>query len=211
MLQAFIEGNLGAFYRATAEAVDAGAEKALARASGGIRSTIARQVQEAGFSGGGRTLAKSVRSRVTGKGIDAEAIVYSKSAYQDRRGGGVDLINVFAQGAVINAAGGRWLVIPTEYAPLTSGRGRGQRMSLRELIDRGTKVSIIPARGGKKVALASLYGRRVVTHILIKQVSLRKRLDIESVVDRWLPRLPELFAEEVEKAAQASPLVTRYE
>ena len=37
-----------------------------------------------------------------------------------RPGGMVDLVQLFGQGAIIRAAGGGWLAIPTENAPLKS-------------------------------------------------------------------------------------------
>ena len=95
MISAFVEGELGHLLNAQAKAVETGARKAMKIVAGGIRRKIQRQVAQAGFAGGGRTLAKAVRSRTTGRGTDIEAEVTSKATYAAgtrRPGGLVDLV-----------------------------------------------------------------------------------------------------------------------
>ena len=212
-VQAFVEGNLGAFLRAQAAAVDKGGGRAMRRITGGLRGQIRRNVARAGFVGGGRALAATVRSRVTGDGVDVEGIVYSKATYKQsgrRPGGTVDLVQLFAQGATIRSARGGWLAIPTDDAPLKSGRGRGVRMTPAEMIASGVKARFIPAGGNRMLVVVHQGGRDVVTHVLVRQVTLRKRIDIQSAVDRWVDRLPEIMATEINKAADASAVLTRY-
>ena len=109
MIQAFIEGELGHFLNAQSKAVGVGGRKAMRIVIGAIRKKIAANVRRAGFRGGGAALAKTVRSRVAGKGADVEGIVYSKATYARstrRPGGPIDLVQLFAQGATIRAASG---------------------------------------------------------------------------------------------------------
>jgi hypothetical protein len=214
LVQAFVEGNLGAFLRAQAAAVEKGGGRALRRVTGGIRGQIRRDIGRASFAGGGKGLARAVRSRVRGKGADVEGIVYSKATYKAsarRPGGPVDLVQLFGQGATIRAASGGWLAIPTENAWVKSGRGpRGQRMTPAEMIAAGAKLAFLPAGGGRMVAVIRHLGASFVTHVLVRQVSLRKRYDLQSAVDRWVGRMPEIMTDEINRAAEGSRVLERY-
>ena len=50
----------------------------------------------------------------------------------------------------------------------------------------------------------------MVTHVLVRQVSLRQRYDIQSVVDRYAAQFPEIVAREINAAAYASAVLRRY-
>jgi hypothetical protein len=211
LIQAFIEGELGHFLNAQAKAVDIGGRKAMRLTAGAIRKRIAGNVRRA-FPNS--TLARLVRSRITGKGADLEATVFSRAAYKRssfRPSGPVDLVQLFAQGATIRSARGGYLAIPTENAPLKSARGpRGQRMNPSEMIAAGQKLAFLPAGAGRLVAVLKRGGTTVVTHVLLRQVSLRQRYDIQSVVDRYAARFPEIVAREINTAAEASDVLRRY-
>jgi hypothetical protein len=213
LIQAFVEGELGHFLNAQAKAVDVGGRKAMRITAGAIRRKVAGNVRRA--FGGRTTLAKLVRSRITGRGADLEATVYSRAAYgqgAQRPGGSVDLVQLFGQGVTIRSARGGYLAIPTDAAPLKSARGpRGQRMSPREMIEAGHKLAFLPAGAGRLVAVLKRKGSRpVVTHVLVRQVSLRQRYDIQSVVDRYVQQFPEIVAREINAAAEGSAVLRRY-
>lgn len=213
-VQAFIEGNLGELLRAEAKALEKGCDRALRRASGGIRGQIRRNIARAGFAGGGKQLARTVRvSSIRGEGVERNLVVYSKAVYPVapmRPGGAIDLVQLFAQGATIRAAGGGWLAIPTDYAPVAGGRGVRRRMSPKEMIAAGVKLAFLPAGPGRLVAVRRERGRSIVTHVLVRQVSLRKRYDIQGAVDRWVARLPEIFAREINREVEKSAVLNRY-
>ena len=214
LIQAFVEGELGHFLNAQSKAVDVGGRKAMRIVTGAIRKKIAANVRRAGFRGGGTALAKTVRSRVAGRAADVEGIVYSKATYARstrRPGGAIDLVQLFAQGVTIRAASGEWLAIPTDNAPLKSARGpRGQRMSPKEMIEAGQKLAFLPAGGGRMVAVLRRGGQSIVTHVLLRQVTLAKRYDIDSVVNRYVAQFPEILAREINAAAEASGVLSRY-
>ena len=216
LVRAFVDGELGHFLNAQAKAVDVGGRKAMRLTAGAIRKKIAGNVRRAFPGGGGTTLAKLVRSRISGKGADIEGTVFSRAAYGRsslRPGGPVDLVQLYAQGATIKSARGGYLAIPTENAPLRSARGpRGQRMTPRQMIEAGQKLAFLPAGGGRLVAVLKSRdgGRPVVTHVLVRQVSLRQRYDIQSVVDRYAAQFPEIVAREINAAADASAVLRRY-
>ena len=66
----------------------------------------------------------------------------------------------------------------------------------------GWKISILPARGGNMVVLATLpSGAKVVTHVLVRQVSLRKRYDLDGGIALWQGRLPAILAESIDAEA----------
>jgi hypothetical protein len=50
----------------------------------------------------------------------------------------------------------------------------------------------------------------VVTHVLVRQVGLRKRYDIAGTVARYSGQFPEILAREINAAAEASDVLTRY-
>jgi hypothetical protein len=214
ILEAVLEGDLEALLKAQGAVVDEGAKKALRRAAGGIAAGVRRRIKSAGFAGGGGKLAKAVRTKTVGKGADTEGLVVSKAIKRTgplRPGGDVDLVQLFAQGTTIRAAGGGWLAIPTEYAPIAPGRGVRRRMTPKELMATGVKLAFLPAKGGKLVAVKREQGRNVVTHVLVRQVSLRPRYEFQGAIGPWVERFPALLAEEMEKAAAKRPVLARYE
>ena len=68
MIQALVEGELGHFLNAQGKAVDIGGGKAMRIITGAIRKKIAGNIRRAGFCDSGIGLARTVRSRVAGKG-----------------------------------------------------------------------------------------------------------------------------------------------
>ena len=214
IVAAFIQGELGHLLNAQAKAVDRGARKAMKIVAGGIRRNIQRQVTQAGFARGGRTLAKAVRSRTRGRSVDIEAEVTSKATYAAgtrRPGGLVDLVQLFGQGTVIGAANGGWLAIPTKDAPLKSARGPvGQAMTPADMDAAGLKPAAIPARGGRMVIVIRQGRQTIVTHILVRQVSLRQRYDLQATIDRSAGQFPEILVREINAAADASAVLQRY-
>jgi hypothetical protein len=110
----------------------------------------------------------------------------------DNRAG--EILEAHAQGAVINAQTGRWLAIPTKAAPRT---GRGRRLSPREAEEAGIRLRFRPVQGGKAGGLLIAVNRRppVVLYVLVRQVTLRKRLDIDGVINRAAFDLPGIIIE----------------
>lgn len=178
-----------------------GAERAV---TGGVRSTtfglrreLCRQIKRAFRSAsvalsGGR-IEKTVGARVTparGFSLEPEGLVYSRALYR-RPSGQIDLLEVFDRGAEIKAAGGRWLAIPTEHAPLRSGRGGQRRASPKES---GLKLQFLPTRDPRVARLvvrdeARRPGQPAVIYWLVREVRLAKRLDIAAAERKWRARL----------------------
>ena len=68
----------------------------------------------------------------------------------------------------------------------------------------------MPAGGGRMVAVLRRGGQSIVTHILLRQVTLAKRYDIDSVVNRYVAQFPEILTREINAAAEASGVLSRY-
>ena len=116
------------------------------------------------------------------------------------------IISAFSSGDTVikPVNGGRWLWIPTENVPRTRGGARMREMDLGRLVK---KWFFLPARNGNMVvcAQAAITPRRkhrkgfaratkadvkggnaklVVMYVLVKQVTLRQRLDLNAIVTR---------------------------
>ena len=156
----------------------------------------------------GQRLANTWRAELYPKGrksIKAAGFVFTKAP---------TIIRAFDQGAVIKSKHGFWLAIPT---PAAGTGARGKRMTpglweqmhgsrLRFIYRRGAPSLLVAenmrARTGKRggfakgSASALRSGRgmtSVVMFILVPQVSLRKRLDVNAAAERWASALPELI------------------
>ena len=178
MIQAFVEGELGHFLNAQSKAVGVGGGKAMRIITGAIRKKIAANIRRAGFAGGGKGLARAVRSRVAGKGANVEGMVYSKAIYSTGRmrpGGPVDLVQLFAQGATIRAASGELVGDPDRVC---AGRRRPRRQAAGhepggDVRRMGIKLAFLPAgRRPRRGGAAATAGADVVTHVLVRQVIL---------------------------------------
>lgn len=143
------------------------------------------QITSAGL---GARLARTIRSEIYPKAensLNAAALVWSKAPV---------IIGAHDTGPLIRSQGGLWLAIPTEAA----GKGRGgKRPTPREWEARtGLKLRFIPRRLGPSLLIAEArlnkHGRAVVSRsktgrglatvpifLMVRQVRLRKRLDLE--------------------------------
>jgi hypothetical protein len=174
-------------------------------AADGLKADLRRQVTEAGM---GQRLANTWRAELYPKGrksIKAAGFVFTRAP---------TIIRAFDQGAMIKSKHGFWLAIPS---PAAGTGARGKRMTpglweqmhgarLRFIYRRGAPSLLVAenmrARAGKRggfakgSASALRSGRgmtTVVMFILVPQVSLRKRLDVNAAAERWASALPELI------------------
>ena len=139
----------------------------------------------------------------------AEVFVRGKAPSARRWEG---IIDAFNEGATIRSKRG-WLAIPTKNCPKGS---RGRYLSPDEVAERfGPLSSVAKGRvvllfadviagksGGARRATA---GRRaqgreaklVLMFVLVRETTIRKRLDLDTVVNRWQTRFPAMIAEAV--------------
>lgn len=156
----------------------------------------------------GRRLANTIRRRSypsAGASIDAAALVYSNAP---------DIVSAFDEGALIRSKDGFWLAIPTEAAGrgsrksrLTPGeweRRRGLRLrfvyrpsGIGLLVADEARVSkrgVAQQKRGKRRKDGTLTGAQTVPiFILVPQVRLAKRLDLDGPARNWGARLPAMI------------------
>ncbi|MFV0299330.1 MAG: DUF6441 family protein [Paracoccus sp. (in: a-proteobacteria)] len=177
--------NLARLMEGEVRAGERAVQSAVAAAGNGVKSDWRAQVTGAGL---GQRLARTIRSEQFPKAtpsLNAAAVVWSKAPV---------ILSAHDTGPLIRATNGYWLAIPTPAA----GRGKGGKrpapaefeartgLTLR-FVRRRTGPSLLIAegrlnKGGRAVASRSRTGRgltSVPVFLLVPQVRLRKRLDLE--------------------------------
>ncbi|WP_096700079.1 DUF6441 family protein [Magnetospirillum sp. 15-1] len=204
-LAAAISGDLRKIMAEEVKAAEDAVTAGMRQAADGLKADLRRQVTEAGM---GQRLANTWRAELYPKGrksIKAAGFVFSRAP---------TIIRAFDQGAVIKSKHGFFLAIPT---PAAGTGSRAKRMTpglweqmhgsrLRFIYRRGAPSLLVAenmrARTGKRggfakgSASALRSGRglaTVVMFILVPQVSLKKRLDVDGAAERWASALPELI------------------
>ncbi|MGL4963183.1 MAG: DUF6441 family protein [Inquilinus sp.] len=201
---------VGDLQKAMAEEIDdvrTAATSAAKLGADGAKEDLRAQVRGAGL---GERMAKTWQSKVYPQGrrsAGAAGFIFSKAP---------EIISAFNDGTVIRSGSGTWLAIPTPATP----RGRGGRKMTPLEVERrygqplrfvyrkgrtgllvfdnvrigkaGTARTLRRTRGGAEYT--PLQGRTTaVMFILVPQVRIPKRLDIERVAQTWADRMPGLF------------------
>ena len=176
-------------------------------ATDGLKTELRGQITGAGL---GSRLANTWRGEVYPKGqpsIGAAGYVWSKAP---------GIVRLYAEGAVIRSKQGLFLAIPT---PAAGHFGDGRRkitpgswerihgLRLRFVYRRGSASLLVAdnvrltARGRaaanigrrKGAAFTRLSGRTTVpVFVLVPQVTVRKRLDVDRAAHKWIRTLPQL-------------------
>jgi hypothetical protein len=209
-LEAALEGNLSEMMKAEQLAITTASRRTITNASLEVRNELRAQTEASGLG----KLSKTWKNRNYIE--DLAAVIYPDSPRP---------IQAFINGGVFTSPDGKWLAIPTDAAP-KKGTG-GKKISpstfpeaalgkLRFVYISG-KVSLLvvdnlKARNGKRPgfgkasATALKTGRglaTVIMFILVPRINIRKRIDINAVRARWLNRLPQYLANEINNAAEA--------
>lgn len=202
-LRVAIRGDLERFAAAEAKAGAGAVTTAIRRRTTQLKNAIRRQIASVGL---GERLGKTIRDDVyprRGASLSAKGVVRSSAIYK-RPGGLVDLITVFEEGATINARGGRFLAIPL---------GAGKKESLSKFTSRD--LVFLPIRngraaGGYLVLLRGSNAERATyglsdygkpLFILVPQVSIRKRLSLDPLIERATAGIEDLIVREWERRA----------
>ena len=204
-LEAALTGNLNEYMKQEVAAAEAAVAAGVKEVTNGVKLDLRQQVVSAGL---GQGLANAWQAKFyppSGPSIKAAGFVYSKA--RD------DIIYAFDYGVTIKSNKGFFLAIPTPSAPKRGTDGKRINPSnfpesgygkLRFVYRPGKPsllvVDDVSARTGKRGGFrkasesAIAKGRGVTTvvmFILVPQVSLRKRLDIDAVVGKWQDSLGE--------------------
>jgi hypothetical protein len=211
-LLAALSGDLEQMLADEVRIAERAVTQSIREATDGLKTELRNQITGAGF---GQRLANTWRGEVYPKGqmsIKAAGLVYSRAPV---------IVGAHDQGAAIRSKDGFWLAIPLPAA----GKGtRGKRMTpglweklrgqrLRFIYRRG-KPSLLVAenqrarqgqRGGFSAASqkAKATGRGLVTvpmFLLVPQVTLKKKFDIDSASRRWIGNLSHRIATRFDEA-----------
>jgi hypothetical protein len=205
-LTAALSGDLSKLLAEEVRAAETAVTAGVRQAGQGLKAELRQQVTSAGL---GARLANAWRDRhYPNQKVDAASLVWTKAP---------EIIRAFADGVTIRSRRGRWLAIPTENAPRRGMNGKRispstfpeQRLGRLRLVARPGKVPLLVVdglrastgrRGGFRRASqrALRSGRGLVTvvmFVLVPQVTLRKRLDVEGAARRWHSQLPRLVLE----------------
>lgn len=212
-LTAGLRGDLSQIIRAELRAGESAVFAGVETATQGLKLALRAQVVGAGL---GRRLANTWRARSYPKdrrSLKPGGFVWSKAP---------TIISTFAQGATVRSRHGFYLAIPLPAAgklgdnrkkitPAGWERAHGQR--LRFVYRRG-RPSLLVAdtarlnkRGlavGRKGKRATRRGATIPLFLLLPQVTIRRRLDIEAAANQWAGAIPRLIV-----AAWQTPKVKR--
>lgn len=202
-LRAALVGDLRQVLHAQRVQAEQSVREAVDVCAVGLKQDMRQQVLSAGL---GQRLANTFRSRVyenRGQPFGAAGFVWSKAPH----------VALGQSGAEITAHGGRYLAIPLPAA----GRARGGKRITPQEWERahGIKLRFVPRRGAAPLLVADnarltklgraaanisrrqgtaftrTAGRTTVPiFVLLKRVSLRKRLDLHAAAAAWAARLP---------------------
>jgi hypothetical protein len=211
-LMAALSGELNQMLADEVRIAEQSVTQSIREVTDGLKTELRSQITGAGM---GQRLANTWRGEVYPKGklsIKAAGLVYSRAP---------EVVGAHDRGATIRSKDGFWLAIPLPAA----GKGpRGKRMTpglweklrgqrLRFVYRRG-KPSLLVAenqrarqgqRGGFSVASqkAQANGRGLVTvpmFLLVPQVTLKKKFDIDSASRRWVSTLANRIASRFDEA-----------
>jgi len=168
-------------------------------------------------AGLGERLANTIRQNnypARGESISAASLVFARPNRKRNSASAADVIDAFNRGVLIRSVNGLYLAIPTVAAGRIAGSGRYKRitphrweertgMALRFVYRRGRPSLLVAddARLSKSGFAAQKRGKRrrdgilsgamtIPIFILLPQVRLKKRLDLDRVANAASSRLP---------------------
>ena len=196
--------DLGKALAETEKDIERAVTSGMRDAADGLKQDLREDVVEAGL---GERLSRTWRGKTfpeVGESAEAAAYVWSRAP---------KIVDAFDRGVVIRSARGLFLAIPTAAAGKSGRSAVGSRekitpegwqrrtgLKLRFVYRRGRPSLLVAddarittrglaARNRRKTGQAS-----VIVFILVPQVALKKRLDVESAAKRQAARVPSLIA-----------------
>lgn len=205
-LEAAIRGDLKKMMREETVAAEQAVTRGVVEGTVGLRDEYRDQVERSGLGPKMAKTWKHKRYPPSGYSLGAAGLVYADMP---------QVILAFSSGTVIRSAAGFFLAIPTPAAPKRGLKGERINPSnfpeeslgkLRFVYRKGRPSLLVVdnlrsstgKRGGfRKAPPTALKSGRgittVVMFILLPQVYLKKRLDLDPPAKRWQNKLPELI------------------
>lgn len=204
-VQVTVLGDLEKELLAEVKAAERAVTAAIRLAGAGVKIGWRAQIASAGL---GERLGRTIRDQYypkSGESIEAATLIYSKAPH---------IVGAFEQGVTIRSRDGFWLAIPTPAAGKSAKGGRitpgewerrnGRRLKFIYrrgrpglLVDTGDVLprARVMKRDGASRAARGFKNRSVIVFILVSQVMLRKRLDLEAVAREWHDKLAGLVVQ----------------
>ena len=207
-----VNGSLDALMRGEGRNWEIAVTRSVGSVAGSIKNAWRGQVRAAGL---GNRLAGSIRSEVYPKGTvsaSAAGFVYTNAD---------DILTSHDEGSLITARSGLWLAIPTEAAMKSRRHGRispvewerrsGQKL---RMVFRPGRPALLVAEGRQSMKTGQFrsrsrlrlksgaYASNVATvpiFILVPQVQMPKRLDLQAAAEREAGRLDQLIVTNYER------------
>jgi len=192
-LEAAIEGNLTEFVKAEMTGGAIATTYAMTTASSGFVNEMRQQIKRAGL---GDKMANTMHSKVyppSKPSLGAAATIYSSAARK-----GIFYMGVFEDGAVITVRNCKWLAIPGPGAGIKGGR-RVRPADISNL-----KLVFIQSKKPGLAMLVYKKGREsIVYYWLLKQVTIKKKIDFFNTADIWADKIPDFLISEWERQESA--------
>ena len=189
-------GELEKFRTAELKAGQQAVTTIIRRRTTNMKNDLRRQIRKAKLSD---RLGKTVRGDVypkRGSSLNAAGVVRS-AAITKRANGIVDIITVLDEGAVIKARAGRFLAFP--ISPRVKGRGvKGDPVSRSPASFPAGSFIFKPSRNGNGV-LVFASNPTEVAFVLVRQVRLKKRIDIDKAYAKAIRNIEDAIAQQWER------------
>lgn len=185
--------------------------------TGGLRSSVYatrrdlnRQISRAKFRRGvaGATLKDTIKVWTyprRGSSLTPSVRMFTVARYKaasGRRSQAIDLISLFDEGADIKAANGKFLAVPTDAAPLDSDGRRKATPS-----ESGLPLVFYPTARGGVLVNAKAGNNPPVLWVLVKQIRISKRFDVDRSVEKGIGKRDEFIAKNWDKKAAKKGLI----
>ena len=190
-----LRGNLIDSLKVESKVAAAAVTTVIRRRTSALKRSIRGQMSRAGLG----KLANAARSETDphrGFSLTPKGAVFSKAIVK-RPGGSVDLLTVFDEGAVVQAKRGTYLAIPVT---------KGSRRKTPASYGRGALI-FIPNRDRKTARLVDKADRSRVIFWLVRITHLKKRLNLDTAVERSGRDLDGAIAREWERRAAKAGIV----
>lgn len=198
-IKAAIDGSLTELIEGELRVAARGITAAVKRSSSCLQNELRRQVRKAGL---GKGLEKAFRKNIypkRGRSMGAAGLVFSKATR---------LHEAYSADRTISTRTGSWLVIPADAA-IARGFDRNHKKSRGPVprkhanIEAAGKLAFVQYAPNKAM-LVKIEGKKKVPYFyLVKQVRLRKRLDLDGPVRKWSDKMPGYIIKEMERAERA--------
>lgn len=198
LLAVAIRGDLKAAMKDERRALERAATTSVRQTTYASRKGIQRMVEKSLSANSGVELRVLVGASVKprrGVSLNAEGFIFSRAWYK-RAGGITDLLQVWDNRTVIVPQQGKFLAIPTDDAPRRGGRPVAPE-------DIKGRLVFIPAKGESRRNPQKAYllnrERTAIYFVLVKEIVLKKKIDIDKIHSRESAKLETRFHKVLER------------